>query len=79
VLTSLNKSKLGFANPFLYSLSEKCPHCFNEVNIGHNWCTEVVCCDDSHNFGFEAITGYDPVGGLGTLNIGNIIEYLNNN
>ena len=36
------------------------------------------CCDNATEFGFKASKGYDPVTGLGTLNIGNILEFLNN-
>jgi tripeptidyl-peptidase-1 len=76
-LVKLNKSKLGFANPLLYHLSRTCKNCFNDITRGHNWCTEFQCCDNPNQYGFNTTRGYDPVSGLGTLNIGNIIAHLN--
>ena len=67
---------LGFANPLLYSLHEKCDTCFRDVVHGHNWCTEETCCDNPTNFGFNTTTGYDPVSGLGTPNVGEILRHL---
>jgi tripeptidyl-peptidase-1 len=70
-----NRTKLGFANPLLYMVSENCDNCFNDIVDGHNWCTEQGCCP-AHTFGYQASKGYDPVTGLGTLNVGNILHYL---
>jgi tripeptidyl-peptidase-1 len=75
-LVSQNKSKLGFANPLLYHIHRKCPQCFNDITNGHTWCTENQCCDNPHYFGFQATKGYDLPSGLGSLNLGKIIEYL---
>ena len=66
-LNSRRSTPLGFINPLLYHLGATCPHCFQDVQHGHNWCTEQGCCGP--NFGFAAAPGYDPVTGLGTLNI----------
>jgi tripeptidyl-peptidase-1 len=77
-LVSQNKSKLGFVNPFLYHLHKNCPECFNDIINGFTWCTEIECCDNPHYFGFEATKGYDLPSGLGSLNVGKIIEYLQN-
>lgn len=68
-------TKLGFVNPLIYHLSNNCKNCFNDINDGHNWCTEETCCN-STNFGFQGADGYDPVTGLGTLNLGNILDFI---
>ena len=73
-----HRMKLGFANPLLYYIHEHCPQCFRDVTDGYNWCTEQMCCKDKTNYGFRAISGYDPVSGLGTLNIGRIVAFLKN-
>ena len=70
------KTKAGFINPLLYYLQDNCENCFRDVTEGYNWCTEFTCCDNKTEFGFSATKGYDPVSGLGTLNIGSILEYL---
>lgn len=71
-----NRQRVGYINPLLYYIHEHCPSCFNDVLIGHNWCTENSCCDNPTQYGFQATFGYDPVTGLGTLNVGNILEFL---
>jgi subtilase family serine protease len=68
--------KLGFANPLLYYMYEKCPECFQDVTDGYNWCTEETCCSNKTEFGFEATKGYDPVSGLGTLHVKNILSFI---
>ena len=70
------KIRLGFANPLLYYIHEHCSNCFKDITDGYNWCTEGGCCDNATQFGFNASKGYDPVTGLGTLNIGNILNFL---
>lgn len=75
-LWTAHKIKLGFANPLLYYIYEHCPNCFQDITDGYNWCTESSCCKNATEFGFNASKGYDPVTGLGTLNIGNILNFL---
>jgi tripeptidyl-peptidase I len=84
IITHLNsfqkqKSKpiLGFVNPLLYQMYEDDPATFNDITVGTTACTEYECC--GQDFGFLATQGWDPVGGLGTPNIGRIKEYLQNN
>ena len=75
LLTWLNSRRVtpvGFVNPLLYHLSRTCPDCFHDVQVGHNWCTEAGCC--TPDFGFAAAPGYDPVTGLGTLNLSAILQ-----
>jgi subtilase family serine protease len=71
-----HKIKLGFANPLLYHIQEYCTNCFQDITDGYNWCTEGGCCENTTDYGFRAIKGYDPVSGLGTPNIGNIVNFI---
>ena len=53
-----------------------------EIIGGNNWCTEASCCPTKNggsNFGFASTIGYDPVNGLGTPNVGNILLWLDKN
>ena len=61
---------------FNYLIFEYCPKCFKDITEGYNWCTEGGCCENTTDYGFVAGKGYDPVSGLGTLNVGNIINFL---
>lgn len=71
-----NRSRVGFVNPLLYGIQAKCPECFRDVVQGYNWCTEDRCCENTTDYGFQAVRGWDPVAGLGSLNVGRILEYL---
>ena len=71
-----NRTRLGFVNPLLYHMANACPKCFHDIKVGHNWCTEDGCCENKTQFGYQATEGYDTVTGLGTLNVGNILEFL---
>lgn len=71
---SKNKSIVGYFNPLLYHIFENCDNCFNDITSGNNWCTEQMCCNSQ--YGYRATVGYDPVSGMGTPNIGNILHYL---
>ncbi len=84
VLTILNdhqinngKSVIGFANPLLYQMYRDNPLTFNDVLVGNSSCTEIRCCDN--NFGFQATKGWDAVSGLGTPDVGRMIEWLDKN
>lgn len=78
---SHGRPKLGFVNPLLYKMWADEPDTFNDIVNGHNWCTEAGCCPgnltDGSAFGFSATKGYDPVTGLGTPNVGKMLEWLN--
>ena len=65
---SQGRPRLGFANPLLYLVQSQHPACFRDVVDGYNWCTEMQCCE--RRFGFSAAAGWDPVSGLGTLDVG---------
>ena len=60
---------LGFVNPLLYQLSE---NVFNDIMNGNNSCLEASsttvaseCCVLQ---GFQAVNGWDPITGLGSIN-----------
>ena len=59
----------------LTSVYDNCDNCFRDVVDGYNWCTENSCCDPTQ-YGFSATKGYDPVSGIGTPNIGRILEFI---
>jgi len=66
---------LGFLNPFLYQAYADNPLNFNDVTIGDNKCTEDGCSASCQ--GFVCTKGWDPVTGLGSLNYGNLLNYIN--
>lgn len=77
------RSKLGFINPILYQMALDDPSIFTDYTTGNNWCTEQSCCPTNNNggsdFGYQAAKGWDPVYGLGTPNVGKMIEWLSKN
>jgi len=50
---------LGFANPLIYQLAASNPEAFNDITTGKN--------DGGHSTGFDAVKGWDPCTGVGTL------------
>lgn len=78
-LNAYQKSKgrpvLGFANPLFYKMHAAAPNTFHDVLHGDSAATEDSDCQD-RNFGFLAAKGWDPVGGLGTPDVGAIKNYL---
>ena len=56
------KSPVGFINPVIY----KHPEMFNDITSGGN--QECV------TPGFTAVIGWDPVTGLGTPNLANMVD-----
>jgi subtilase family serine protease len=79
---SNGKSKLGFINPILYEMAKD--NVFNDWTVGNNWCTEYNCCpvrgqNAGSDFGYMATKGWDPVYGLGTPNVGKMIDWLSVN
>jgi len=71
-----NQPSVGFVNPLLYHLYDTCHECFQDIRRGYNWCTEEVCCQPGPNFGFRAVKGFDPASGMGSPNVGKILEAL---
>mgnify|MGYP000920394246 CR=1 FL=1 len=78
-----DKPKLGFINPILYAMAEYDKSIYNDLIKGNNSCTESYCCpvreDNGSDFGYIATKGWDPVYGLGTPNVGKMIEWLSIN
>ena len=67
-----NQPRLGFANPLLYAMSNT----FTDLTQGNNHCTEAICCDA--DYGYTATAGWDAVTGLGSPNLGKMVEWLDN-
>jgi len=68
---------LGFLNPFLYQMWTSNPDTFNDITVGDNHCTEEGC--RARCKGFWCTKGWDPVTGLGSPNVANILDYIQNN
>jgi len=68
---------LGFLNPFLYQMWTSNPDTFTDITVGDNHCTEQGC--KATCKGFWCTQGWDPVTGLGSPNVANILDYINNN
>jgi len=73
---NLGKSSLGFVNPALYQLFSSQPSLFKDITSGNNRCAALnqagippVCCQN----GFTCTKGWDPVTGLGSVNVGRLI------
>jgi len=78
---NLGKSSLGFVNPALYQLFNSQPSLFNDITVGDNRCTAQAyagtpptCCQ----YGFTCAQGWDPVTGLGSVNVGRLVDALAN-
>jgi tripeptidyl-peptidase-1 len=76
---ALKKPTVGFANPALYKWAGEAS-IFHDITSGSNECTALgggglgtlpVCCPHS---GFRAEKGWDAATGLGSVNVGNLIE-----
>ena len=74
------KPNLGFLNPLLYQMYQENASIFNDITIGNNYCTEYNCCpnrsDGGSDFGYLSTKGWDPVTGLGSPNIKEMLNYL---
>jgi tripeptidyl-peptidase-1 len=57
------KSAVGFVNPLLYSMYAAQPQNFHDITFGDNKCTRNFCME----YGYNATQGWDPVGGLGSI------------
>ncbi|EGG15060.1 hypothetical protein DFA_09883 [Cavenderia fasciculata] len=60
-LIQKGQSTLGFVNPTLYKLSASNPEIFQDIVMGDNSCSEVLC----NQYGFPAVPGYDASTGMG--------------
>ena len=68
------KSPIGFWNPALYEMNEKCPQCFNRVKSGNNKCTHGDCCE--YGYYVPSDGSFNAVTGLGTLNVKEAIKFM---
>jgi len=73
---SVNKTgkPLGFMNPLLYKMASDQPSAFTDIVSGDNKCTEDGCFSSCK--GYECTTGWDPVTGLGTPVLTEMIKYV---
>ncbi|CAF1072831.1 unnamed protein product [Didymodactylos carnosus] len=68
---------LGFLNPLLYFMYEQeSTKIFKDITEGDNRCTETTCTEQCK--GFFAAKGYDPVTGLGTPKVEEMIKFIQN-
>jgi tripeptidyl-peptidase-1 len=71
------RPKLGYVNPLLYRLASGYSSPFSRPSGGNTYCTEYTCC--SQEYGFQSPpnkTVWDPVTGLGELNVQKMIGQL---
>src|SRR5581483_1156460 len=72
-----NSNGLGNVNPMLYSLAASTPNAFHDISSGDNKvpCTSGTknCASGTTSIGFTTSAGYDPVTGLGSLDVANLI------
>merc|ERR1712137_69239 len=73
---SVNKTgkPLGFLNPLLYKMAAEKPSAFTDITSGDNKCTEDGCFSTCQ--GYECTAGWDPVTGLGTPVLTEMIAYV---
>lgn len=74
---SRGRPPLGFVNPLLYKMATSSSSPFTKPVGGNTHCTEFDCC--SEEFGFQTApntTTWDPVTGLGEINLVNMLGYL---
>jgi len=68
------KPQLGFVNTLLYQMAAEKPKTFNDITVGDNICTENGCASTCK--GFKCARGWDPITGLGTPNVAEMITYV---
>jgi len=71
-LLAAGKTQLGFLNPLLYAAYEADPSIFNDIQSGDTKCTRDYCMQ----YGYEAGEGWDPIGGLGSINYEKLKQYV---
>lgn len=69
-----NRPAVGLFNPLLYQIyDETNGTAFHDIWVGNNACTESGCTCKS---GFPAVRGWDAVSGLGTPNLGRMLDAI---
>jgi tripeptidyl-peptidase-1 len=77
---SKGKPTLGFLPPLLYKMANDQPNTFNAVLRGGNRCTEESCCKYGYLVAAKKGAGFwNPVTGLGSPNVANILTWLDAN
>ena len=70
----LGRPVVGFANPLMYQIYNITNGAaFHDITEGNNRCTESGC---KCKYGFPAEQGWDATTGLGTPNVGRMIEAI---
>lgn len=59
---------MGFINPWLYKVAAAHPQAFHDITTGDNFYYA------KYEIGYKARQGWDPVTGLGTPNVGVLVE-----
>ncbi|KAI8112668.1 hypothetical protein M9434_003989 [Picochlorum sp. BPE23] len=59
--------KIGYANPMLYWMADNCPDVFTDITQGNNQNSQTP--GQPCAFGFPSAKGWDPVTGLGSINL----------
>ena len=74
---AIGKASVGFAKPALYGWAGRAD-VFHDITRGTNHCcaggwsgSNVVCCPAN---GFHAVKRWDATTGLGSINVGNLVE-----
>lgn len=73
------KAGLGNINPQLYHLAQSAPSVFHDVTTGSNIvpCAQGTLDCLTGSYGYSATTGYDPVTGLGSIDVNNFVTQWN--
>lgn len=71
-LLAAGEGPVGFLNPLLYKAHADDPSIFNDITTGDNACTRDACM----TYGYTAGQGWDPVGGLGSINYAKLKAYV---
>ena len=80
VSTHGGQAGLGNINPTLYRLAQNTGGVFHDITSGSNIVPCVQSSPDCSNgsFGYSAGSGYDPVTGLGSVDVNNLVLNWNN-
>ena len=78
---------IGLSQPLLYNMSLVSPSTFHDITTGNNICprNNAACVSAVRSGsttscqGFQGAAGWDPVTGLGSPNIGNMLAFIQNN
>jgi subtilase family serine protease len=69
---SIHTPGLANINPKLYALAQSNPSVFHDITVGSNrepCVADSPGCPPAGNYGYDAVPGYDPASGLGSIDI----------